>query len=150
LAEKKTSRRGFLEVILGSSAIATIGAIVYPVVKFVTPPEAAVADLSQKKLEFTREDIAAEESRSKYFKFGRNLGIIFLTDNDELRALSAECTHLDCTVQNRPDLGIIWCACHNGKYAYDGSNISGPPPKPLFQFVVNEVDGAIYVSKEQS
>ena len=149
MADKKTSRRGFLEIVLGGSALATLGAVVYPVAKFVTPPEAAVADLSQKKLDFTREDIAAEENRAKFFKFGRELGIIFLTDKDELKALSATCTHLDCTVQHRVDLGIIWCACHNGKYAYNGANISGPPPKPLPQFVVNEIDGAIYVSKEE-
>jgi cytochrome b6-f complex iron-sulfur subunit len=61
--------------------------------------------------------------------------------------LSATCTHLDCTVQNRPDWGIIWCACHNGKYDYDGNNISGPPPRPLEKFNVNEVDGVIFVSR---
>lgn len=150
MSEKKTNRRGFLEIVLGGSALATLGAIVYPAVDYIIPPQAAGTDLSQVKLDFTREDIAAEKQKAKYFKFGRELGMILLTDAGELIALAATCTHLDCTVQHRPDLGIVWCSCHNGKYTLDGDNISGPPPKPLSQFQVNEVDGSIFVSKKEA
>lgn len=150
MTENKPSRRGFLNVLLGGGALATLGSIVYPVAKFIVPPAVAEAKLSQLKLPFGRADIAAEPKKAKYFKYGRELGIIVLTDAGELKALSAICTHLDCTVQNRPDLGLIWCSCHNGKYDYDGKNISGPPPKPLFQFAVKEVGKTIFVSKENS
>lgn len=146
----KSSRRGFLEIVLGGGVIATLGAIVYPVIKFIMPPATAEADLSQLKLDFTREDILADPKKAKYFKFGRQLGIIFITEKGDLKALSAECTHLDCTVQHQPDLGIIWCSCHNGKYDVNGKNISGPPPAPLEPFAVNEVDGTIFVAKENS
>jgi len=149
VAKKETSRRGFLEFILGGSTVATLGAIIYPLVKYITPPKVAEAKLSQLKLPFSREDIAAEPKKAKYFKYGRELGIILLTDKGELKALSAICTHLDCTVQHRPDLGIIWCSCHNGRYDHDGKNISGPPPRPLFQFEINEVNGNIFVSKKE-
>ena len=149
MAKKKTSRRGFLEFLLGGSAVATLGSIVYPIVKYITPPKVAEAKLSQLKLSFTREDVAAEPKKAKYFKYGRELGIIFITEDGEMKALSATCTHLDCTVQHRPDLGIIWCSCHNGRYDHDGKNISGPPPRPLFQFEINEVDGTIFVSKKE-
>jgi cytochrome b6-f complex iron-sulfur subunit len=149
MANEKTSRRGFLEIVLGSSAIATLGAIVYPIAQYLTPPEAAEADLSQLKLDFRRADIEAEEQKAKYFKYGRELGIIFVTDGGQLKALAATCTHLDCTVQHRPDLGIIWCSCHNGKYGTDGSNIAGPPPRPLPEFRVNVVGEDIFVSKTE-
>jgi len=148
MADGKTSRRGFLEIVLGGSALATLGSVAYPITKYLLPPAVADTDLSQLKLTFTRDEIAAEKQKSKYFKYGRELGIIFLTDSGELKALSATCTHLDCTIQHRPDQGIIWCSCHNGKYTEDGQNISGPPPRPLVPFQVNEVDGAIFVSKE--
>ncbi len=148
MPDEKTSRRGFLEIVLGGSALATLGSIVYPISKYLLPPEVAATDISQLKLDFTRDDIAAEKQKSKYFKYGRDLGIIFLTDSGELKALSAICTHLDCTVQHLPAQGILWCACHNGKYTEDGKNISGPPPRPLFPFQVNEVNGAIFVSKK--
>ncbi len=150
MAESKTSRRGFLEILLAGGLVATLGAILYPIWDYLVPPATSEAKLSQLKLPFTREEIAAEPKKAKYFKYGRDLGIIFLNDKGDLGALSASCTHLDCTVQNRPDLGLIWCACHNGKYSYTGQNISGPPPKPLQQYAVKEISGAIYVSQEAS
>jgi cytochrome b6-f complex iron-sulfur subunit len=143
-----TSRRGFLNWLLGGGVLAFLASVFYPVYKYLFPPESVEANVSQVKLSFTRKDIEAEPKRAKYFKFGRDLGIVFLTDTGELMALSARCTHLDCTVQNRPDLGIIWCACHNGRYTYNGKNISGPPPKPLEQFAVNVSDSDIFISRK--
>ncbi len=150
MSENKPSRRGFLNIILGGGALATLGSILYPVVRYIVPPAAGEARLSQLKLPFARPDIEADPKKAKYFKYGRELGIIFLTENGELKALTATCTHLDCTVQHRPDLGIIWCSCHNGRYGLDGQNISGPPPKPLTVFAINEVDGTIFVSREEA
>ena len=138
-----------LEFLIGGGALATLGAIVYPAAKYIYPPLAVEAKLSQLKLPFTRAEIEAEPKKAKYFKYGRQLGIILITDSGELSALSATCTHLDCTVQHRPDLGIIWCSCHNGRYTEQGANISGPPPRPLQQFVINEVDGTLFVSKKE-
>jgi len=150
MTENRRSRRDFLSIILGGGALATIGSVVYPVGKYLVPPPSGEANASQVKLPFTREEIAADPKKSKIFKFGRDLGIIVLTGTGQLKALSAKCTHLDCTVQNRPDLGLIWCACHHGKYDYDGRNISGPPPRPLEEFVVNEVGDDIFVSRQEA
>ncbi|MFQ5453130.1 MAG: ubiquinol-cytochrome c reductase iron-sulfur subunit [Candidatus Zixiibacteriota bacterium] len=142
----KSNRRSFLEIIIGGGVLATLGAIIYPVTKYLIPPAAGEAKLSQLKLSFTRSDIEAEPKKAKYFKYGREMGIIFLNEKNDLMALSATCTHLDCTVQHRPDLGIIWCSCHNGRYSMDGNNISGPPPAPLKSFAVKEVKDVIFVS----
>lgn len=150
MTENKPNRRGFLEILLGSSVLATLGAIIYPIGKYIVPPKIAEAKLSQLKLPFTKSDIEAEEKKAKYFKYGRSLGIIFITQTGELKALAATCTHLDCTVQHRPDLGIIWCSCHNGRYDHNGGNISGPPPRPLATYIVKEDGENILVSKEDS
>ena len=150
MAEKNSGRRGFLEILLGGGALAALGSVFYPIIKYLIPPVAAEADLSQLKLPFTREEIRKDTKKAKYFKYGRELGIIFLTSNNELKALKATCTHLDCTVQHQPDQGIIWCSCHNGKYTLDGQNISGPPPRPLVAFKINEVDNDIFVSLENA
>ena len=125
-----------------------MGSVFYPVVKFIMPPESGEANVSQVKLPFSRADIDDDPMKAKTFKFGRTLGIIIVSETGVLKALAATCTHLDCTVQHRPDLGIIWCSCHNGRYDLDGKNISGPPPKPLEQYVVNEVGDEIFVSLE--
>jgi cytochrome b6-f complex iron-sulfur subunit len=149
MIEAKQTRRSFLNWVLGGGVLATVGAIVYPAWRFITPPPSGEANVSQVKLPFKRADLAAEPQKAKTFKFGRSIGIIVLTDSGELKALSASCTHLDCTVQHRPDLGILWCACHNGRYDLDGKNISGPPPRPLEKYAVNEVGKDIFVAKEK-
>jgi len=59
------------------------------------------------------------------------------TASGDLRAFSAACTHLECTVQYRKDFGLIWCACHNGQYDLSGKVISGPPPAPLKEYAVH-------------
>ncbi len=147
MTDAEQTRRNFLSWVLGGGLIATLGAIAYPAWKFLTPPPSGEANVSQVKLPFKKADLAAEPQKSKIFKFGRSVGIVVLTDAGELKAMSATCTHLQCTVQYRPDLGIIWCACHNGRYDLEGKNISGPPPRPLEMYVINEVGEDIFVSK---
>ena len=149
LTEQK-SRRDFLSILLGGSALAVVGSILFPATKYLIPPPSGEANVSQLKLPFKRADIEADPKKAKTFKFGRDLGIIVLSPTGELKALSARCTHLDCTVQNRPDLGVLWCACHNGQYDLEGRNISGPPPRPLEKFAVNVVGDDIFVSKEKT
>lgn len=73
--------------------------------------------------------------------------MVLRTDTGDLRAFSATCTHLDCTVQYREDLAHIWCACHNGHYDLNGRNIEGPPPEPLATFDVDVRDDEILVSR---
>lgn len=148
MSAPNSSRRSFVNIVLGGGALATLGSIFYPALKYLTPPPVGEANVSQVKLSFTRADIEADPKKAKTFRFGRSLSIIAVNESGELKALSGTCTHLDCTVQHRPDLGIIWCACHNGRYDLDGLNISGPPPRPLEKFAVNEINGEIFVSKE--
>jgi Rieske Fe-S protein len=86
----------------------------------------------------------------KIFPFGGNPGILIRTEDGEYRALSATCTHLDCTVQYRDDENVIWCACHDGKYSLDGKNISGPPPRPLEPYAVHVQGDEIVVEKTKA
>src|SRR5574338_1014047 len=139
-----TGRRRFLDYLLGTSVVATLGAIVYPIIRFMSPP---------KIVESTENSVVAAKlnelpvNSGKIFKFGSKPGIIVRTDSGELKACSAVCTHLDCIVQYRPDIKHIWCACHNGHYRVDGKNISGPPPRPLEEYKVNTRGDDIVVSK---
>jgi Rieske Fe-S protein len=88
-----------------------------------------------------------QPNSGRIFKFGNRPGILVRTPAGELRGFSAVCTHLNCTVQYRPDLGHIWCACHNGHFDLNGKNIAGPPPRPLEALVVNVRGQQIVVSK---
>src|SRR5438034_11522699 len=129
-----TSRRRFLDYLLGTSAIATMGAIVYPIFKFISPPQV---------IESTENSVVAAKlnevplNSGKIFKFGNKPGILVRTSSGEFKAFSAVCTHLECIVQYRTETKQIWCACHNGQYNLNGKNIGGPPPRPLEEFKVN-------------
>ena len=81
------------------------------------------------------------------FRFGGRPGILIRTPEGELRAFSAVCTHLDCTVQYKADTAQIWCACHNGFFDLNGSVVAGPPPRPLERFTVNQRGSDIVVSR---
>ena len=84
----------------------------------------------------------------RIFRFGNKPGILIRTPSGELRAFTAICTHLGCTVQYRQDLQHIWCACHNGHYDLDGVNIAGPPPRPLERYAIRIGGTRIHVSRE--
>ena len=138
------SRRRFLDILLGTSAFATLAAILYPVLRFMVPPE--IVEAQQNSVTVGKSGEIAVNS-GKIFKFGSKPGIIIKTQTGDLKAFSASCTHLDCIVQYDPNSKLIVCACHNGKYDLTGKNIAGPPPRPLEEFTVNLKGDEITVTK---
>ncbi len=141
----KTSRRSFLNYVLSISGLGLAVSILYPLISFLKPPKQNEAEVSS-VLACKLSEI--EKEGFKIIRFGNKPVILIRTAEDKLVAFSAVCTHLDCTVQYRKDMGTIWCACHNGKYDLTGRNISGPPPRPLDPFVVNLKSEEIYISKK--
>ena len=139
------TRKGFLDWIMGSSLAGLVVAVLYPVTRYLVPPEARESATGSVTLPFTVEDVPNNSGR--IFKFGNRPGILVRTASGDFRAFSAICTHLDCTVQYRDDLSHIWCACHNGHFDLQGRNISGPPPTPLEPFDVNVRGDQIVVSR---
>ena len=139
------TRRGFLNWFLGTSAGAFLLSVLYPVSRYLVPPPVGESTAGTVTLSIKPEDV--KPSTGQIFKFGSRPGILIRTSAGDLRAFSAVCTHLNCTVQYRSDLSEIWCACHNGHYDLNGKNVAGPPPRPLDAFVVNVRGTQIVVSK---
>jgi Rieske Fe-S protein len=139
------SRRRFVNWFLGTSAGAFLLAVLYPVSRYLVPPTTGESAAGTVTLPLKPEDV--KPNTGQIFKFGSRPGILVRTAAGELRAFSAVCTHLNCTVQYRPDFGQIWCACHNGHFDLNGKNVEGPPPRPLDAFVVNARGNQIVVSK---
>ena len=113
--------------------MSTAVAIAYPVSQFLIPPasgEPATQTASAGSA------AALKPNSGAIFKFGSKPGIVVRTADGEIRAFSAVCTHLDCTVQFKSDTSQLWCACHNGTYDMAGNVVSGPPPRALEKFVV--------------
>ena len=106
--------------------------ILVPAVRFVSGLEEPEPD----EVELAPEEVAVlgalEPNRTVPFRWGPLPGILLKTEGGELRAFIAVCTHADCNVGYRPDVKRFFCACHDGWYEADGTNVPGtPPPQPL-------------------
>ena len=139
------TKRNFLKLTLWGSLVAFAGSILYPIFAYLKPPKQSDVEVSSVKAGKLSE---IEKDSGKIVKFGTKPVILVRTASDELRAFSATCTHLDCTVQYRKDFGLIWCACHNGKYDLNGRNVSGPPPRPLDEYRVVQQGDEVLISKK--
>ena len=138
------SRRDFLKYLLNLGVVGFAASIFYPLIAYLKPPkqnEVVVSSVSAGKLS------AFEKDSGKIIRFGSKPVIVIRTASGDVRAFSAICTHLGCTVQFRKDFGTIWCACHNGKYDLNGKNISGPPPRPLDAYKAIIIGDEIIISK---
>jgi cytochrome b6-f complex iron-sulfur subunit len=138
------SRRRFLDYLLGTSAVATLTAIFYPIFRFMVPPEVVEA---QQNSVVAGKLAELPMNSGKIFKFGSKPGLLVRTQSGDVKAFSASCTHLDCIVQYDPNSKQIICACHNGAYDLSGKNVSGPPPRPLDEYTVNVKGDDITVTK---
>jgi menaquinol-cytochrome c reductase iron-sulfur subunit len=71
--------------------------------------------------------------------------------NGQLDTFSNVCTHLSCRVTWQEDEGQYICPCHDGRFAKDGSIISGPQPRPLDQFEHDvDEDGTLMIHIQES
>ena len=132
--DRDFNRRSFLDTVLNVGYVSTAAAIAYPVTRFLIPPksgEPATASVVAAKA------ASLKPNSGIVFQFGNRPAIVVRTTDGELRAFSAVCTHLECTVQFKADTSQLWCACHNSIYDLSGNVVSGPPPRGLEKFNVN-------------
>jgi len=95
-------------------------------------------------------------------KFLADERLFVFREGNTFHAISAVCTHLGCTVRAEAlsspqtvDAGgtpmrvthRFLCPCHGSQYTGDGTNVSGPAPKPLawFRLSVAPDDGQLVV-----
>jgi cytochrome b6-f complex iron-sulfur subunit len=93
-------------------------------------------------------------------KFLPDQRLFVFRDGKTFHAVSAVCTHLGCTVRAealpQPEVAEVGgapmrlthrflCPCHGSRYGGDGSNVSGPAPRPLawFELSVSPDDGQL-------
>ncbi len=141
---KLFSRRFFLKQVIGGGILGLLGATVFAVLRYLWPPQ-GTRDSVTSVVAAKVGELAA--NTAKMFRFRAKPGILSKTPQGQLKAFSAVCTHLGCTVQYEAETSVIWCPCHNGKFDLNGQVISGPPPKPLQAFAANVQGEEIVVSK---
>jgi cytochrome b6-f complex iron-sulfur subunit len=139
-----SERRSIVRWLLGGGFAASIISFLYPAFKFMNPPavpEAAVNEVAAGKVQDLK------PNSGKIVKFGSRPVLLIHTGDNEWRAFSAVCTHLNCTVQYQEASHQIWCACHNGLYNLNGQVVSGPPPKALEEYAVRIRGDEVVVSR---
>jgi len=145
-AKAEPLRRRLVQFLLGGGLLASTASFFYPVLRYLVPPPATDLGADTVMAAKTGE---LKPNSAKIFKFGTKPGLLLLTAEGEYRAMSATCTHLNCTVQYRADLQHVWCACHNGHYDLNGKNIAGPPPRPLELYEVHVRGDEIIVNRQR-
>jgi Rieske Fe-S protein len=138
-----TDRRA-VNFLLGSGIIASLASFLYPVAKFLRPPRVPEAPVNEVTVTGASQ-IAPNSAR--IVRFGTKPVLLIRVNETEWRAFGATCTHLDCTVQYRSESQQIWCACHNGLYDLNGRVVSGPPPRPLDEFLVRARGDEVVIAR---
>lgn len=134
-------RRRALDVVLTATAITSAALAAFPALRMLEPAPGPIrGSVSLGKLdEIPRGTSVATQLDG--------LPVVVLhTIDGELRAFSAVCPHLGCVVRHDPAAGLK-CRCHDGRFADDGRNVSGPPTRPLERLVVNVEAGEVLVRR---
>jgi len=142
----KSNRRSFINLLLGVGSIGALAATLYPILSYLIPPkirEPKVTALKAGKVDDLKLNSA------KIIRFGRVPVILIRADSGQYFALSATCTHLECIVQYESSRKQIICACHNGVYDLSGRNVSGPPPRPLDEYLVHVIDNEVIIAERK-
>lgn len=139
------SKRDFLRYFLGGGLIAWLASVFYPLFAYLIPPKQGEVEVSSVKAGKLND---MPKDSGTIIRFGNKPVILIRTKAGDAKAFAATCTHLDCTVQYRKDMELIWCACHNGKYDLTGRNIAGPPPRPLEEYRVFVQEEEIIITKK--
>jgi Rieske Fe-S protein len=76
------------------------------------------------------------------------VGFYFKKADGAILALKGVCSHMECNVDYKPAEKKFYCPCHQGWFDENGTNIKGPPPKPLEIFVITEEGEKLIIAKK--
>lgn len=143
-SDDKLSRRNFLTEALAGWLFITFLPALYSAVRYIIPP-----NVREKLLDvinagkFT--DIPSNSAR--IVRFNKKAIILVRTEQEQVKAFSAVCTHLGCIVEFQPEKKIFKCNCHGSEFDMTGKNVAGPAPSPLKPFRVDLKDNNIFLSQ---
>ena len=69
---------------------------------------------------------------------------VYRKSENEVRVFSDICTHLGCRVSWHADQEHYISPCHNGHFDIVGSVVSGPPPRPLDEYITRIENGNLF------
>lgn len=144
IAMPQASRR-LVNWLLGGGVAASLASFLYPVIRFLNPPSTPEAPVNEVVVANAQQMVP---NSGRVVRFGSRPVLLIRVTETEWRAFGATCTHLNCTVQYRAESQQIWCACHNGFYDLNGRVVSGPPPRPLDEYLVRVRGQEIVIARK--
>lgn len=137
----KTTRRGFLDWVIGLFSAVTVGAMGIPALAYFWP-----AAGGGKGGDVEVKDAARLKPGESMIVQLQGKAAIVRRDGSGLVAHSAVCTHLGCLVKWDGARKEFLCPCHAAVFDSNGRVVSGPAPAPLPAYKVKEVGDKVYVS----
>jgi menaquinol-cytochrome c reductase iron-sulfur subunit len=144
------SRRGFVTgvvalvggVISAIIGIPAIGYLISPGLRRrITDEWVPIGKLADIPLDTPTLSTFTRTSQTGWERTATSYGVyVIRRSEDQLDVFSNTCTHLSCRVAWDDEQDAFICPCHDGRFAKDGSIISGPQPRALdrFEFKVEE------------
>jgi cytochrome b6-f complex iron-sulfur subunit len=154
MTEETVSRRSVLARLATAAGVASVCGQTAIVLRSFVPNVSYDAPTMAK--------VGAPDSFADGLTFVADRRLFIVRDGKSFRAMSAVCTHLGCSVRpeaaeepdptdpdgrRRVQVWSLACPCHGSRYRADGSNVSGPAPRPLASFRVSVApdDGQLVV-----
>jgi menaquinol-cytochrome c reductase iron-sulfur subunit len=158
-AGDRTTRRSFLAKLGVGATLLALAGQAYAFLRSLVPNV-----LYEEPLRFK---VGTADQFGEGAKFLEDKKVFVFREQNTFYAISAVCTHLGCTVKrerlNQPkkvqvrgrefeEQAEFHCPCHGSRYYGDGTNYSGPAPRPLayYKLEVSPDDGQLIVDISQS
>jgi len=136
-----SSRRGFLDWLIGLFSTVAVAAMAFPGLMYLWP-----AARGGKAEDVEVKGANALKPGEGLIAQVRGKAVIVRRDASGLVAFSAVCTHLGCLVRWDGARKEFLCPCHAAVFDSSGRVVSGPAPAPLPQYKVKEVGDKVFVS----
>lgn len=152
-------RRGALRVLVTLGGLAYAGVIAVPAIRFASSTGTPGADGGGRARwirlgrladlpagEPRRYQVVGDERDAFTLTREQTLGSVWLVrEGDKVRALSATCPHLGCSIDLGADKKSFGCPCHTSRFALAGKAESGPSPRDMDPLETRVVEGYVEV-----
>jgi len=151
-----TNRRGALKAFVAASGAIYAGALIVPAARMLAPTSSGgsgkarwirVASLADVKPDEPKRVVVIADEKDGYtITRDQLLGSLWLVrKGDQVKAMSAVCPHLGCSIDLHADKQSYFCPCHVSKFSLGGDAVSGPSPRGMDPLDVRIVDGFVEV-----
>jgi Rieske Fe-S protein len=149
------SRRSFLGVLLGLASAVVAALLAIPVLRYLFYPLTVQSRSSGWSVAGSLSEATAAQvplSRTLHLKdvdgwreTEGNPTVYLIANGNSVKALSAICPHLGCTVPWDAGRNAFVCPCHGGVFGPDGSYRSGPPRRGMDTLETKVTNGNVLV-----